>query len=169
MCLAPFGIHIWIYNGWVNVHRCKCIHNGELMKGCAFLCGWDRSIYHVQIHDSYLLTTVSTHRWQLDEYVMLLITFGGYMLYDDDGDGLMDMPCCLFQSVGICCMSPRWYTCMRQNADPCLQTVLDILNRCRPCPPALPCYTESVGIQSILAATVFIFHSVWHEPRSSQH
>ena len=35
---------------------------------------------------------------------MLLITFGGYVLCDDDGDGLMDMQCCSLQSVGICCM-----------------------------------------------------------------
>ena len=47
------------------------------------------------------LTTVSIHRCQLDGYVMLLTTFGGCMLYDDDGDGLMDMPCCLLHSVGI--------------------------------------------------------------------
>ena len=41
---------------------------------------------------------------------MLLITFGGYMLYDDDGDGLMDMPCCLLHSVGICWIGQRWHT-----------------------------------------------------------
>ena len=80
------------------------------------------------------LTTVSIHRWRLDGYmsccllhsvgihvvrrwrwwpdgyVMLLITFGGYMLYDDDGDGLMDMQCCLLQSVGICWICQRWHT-----------------------------------------------------------
>ena len=115
MCLAPFGIHIWIHT---TVSKCTTVQlytQRWFNEGLCFSM-WLGPFYishaYTRLVPSYNGEYTSMTAWWICHAAYYIRWV--YMLCDDDGDGLTDMPCCLFHSVGICCMRQRRYMFTRR-------------------------------------------------------